>query len=190
MHRSKVWLSKRENELFRLFGFPNLNVHLRGSNIETMREYFPEDYMIFMRIMAIQSRDEYESGLRVVHGIQSGTYTKDIAWSLENEHRALQSLKRHAEIWLKRHLLLPLKKMLNSLGSLMKKWVIHRLLVLGRRNFFGQQKIIVEMRRRSTYCCTHLSTSSKKDGWGYLTQTKPREARNILCFLPLKRFLF
>ena len=50
-----------------------------------------------MRIMAIQSRDEYESGLRVVRGIQSGTYTKDIAWSLENEHRALQSLKRHAE---------------------------------------------------------------------------------------------
>ena len=62
-----------------------------------MREYFPEEYMIFMRIMSIESREEYESGLRVVRGIQSGTYTKDIAWSLENEHRALQALKRHAD---------------------------------------------------------------------------------------------
>ena len=67
----KADLQKEKNELFGLFGIsPNLDVRLRGSDIETMREYFPEEYMIFMRIMSIESREEYESGLRVVNGIQ------------------------------------------------------------------------------------------------------------------------
>ena len=140
---------KEKRELFRLFGIsPDLNVHLRGSNIETMREYFPEDYMIFMRIMAIQSRDEYESGLRVVRGIQSGTYTKDIAWSLENEHRALQSLKRHAETLAKTAFATTIEEDADLIRLLDEKMNDPSITSARAKELLRQQKIIVEMRRR------------------------------------------
>ena len=148
---------KEKKELFRLFGIsPDLNVHLRGSNIETMREYFPEDYMIFMRIMAIQSRDEYESGLRVVRGIQSGTYTKDIAWSLENEHRALQSLKRHAETLAKTAFATTIEEDADLIRLIDEKMSDPSITSARAKELLRQQKIIVEMRASGALIAVHI----------------------------------
>ena len=145
----KADLQKEKNELFGLFGIsPNLDVRLRGSDIDTMREYFPEEYMIFMRIMSIESRDEYESGLRVVRGIQSGTYTKDIAWSLENEHRALQALKRHADHLAKTAFATTIEEDADLIRLLDEKMNDPSITSARAKELLRQQKIIAEMRRR------------------------------------------
>jgi hypothetical protein len=135
--------------LFNAFGIPRtLSVTLRGSTLDSMRERFPEDYLIFMRIMSISNINQYKTGMIVANGIKAGTHSRKTVWSLDNEHNTLRSIKKQASNIQLHNFETTVEEDLQILQLLDSKLNDSSITSYKTLESYRQQKLIVGLRRR------------------------------------------
>ena len=135
--------------LFNAFGIPRtLSVTLRGSTLDSMRERFPEDYLIFMRIMSISNINQYKTGMIVANGIKAGTHSRKTVWSLDNEHNTLRSIKKQASNIQLYNFETTVEEDLEILQLLDSKLNDSSITSYKTLESYRQQKLIVGLRRR------------------------------------------
>ena len=135
--------------LFNAFGIPRtLSVTLRGSTLDSMRERFPEDYLIFMRIMSISNINQYKTGMIVANGIKAGTHSRKTVWSLDNEHNTLRSIKKQASNIQLHNFETTVEEDLQILQLLNSKLNDSSITSYKTLESYRQQKLIVGLRHR------------------------------------------
>ena len=157
--------------LFKAFGIPTrLTVRLRGSTINRMRENFPENYSVFLRISSVNTYEEFKVGMSVANGVKAGTDTANTAWTLDNERKALRNMKAHATQIDTNEFATTVEQdseILQLIDDKLKDISLSN----KNREALRQQKLIVELRRRE-HLMVHTLIEVADEKWMSLLNAK------------------
>ena len=157
--------------LFKAFGIPTrLTVRLRGSTINRMRENFPENYSVFLRISSVNTYEEFKVGMSVANGVKAGTDTANTAWTLDNERKALRNMKAHAT-QIDTNEFATTVEQDSEILQLIDDKLKDTNLSNKNREALRQQKLIVELRRRE-HLMVHTLIEFADEKWMSLLNAK------------------